>query len=234
MVSLGHTRGKKETRRKQKKALFYLPLHSLSVSLFQPARLPPDLSLSLSSSLRRKSPLFYLKEGEKGKAKKRNFFKPSFLSNLLDLVERVVVGLHAGIVGLLEADDDGVQHGAGLVNGNDLAGVVEPVALGAENLNLLEEFFFVRNRKKRRKKVREGVERADKERSGEIVGGRKAARSLSRGIGEKNSTRSSRALRAPLCTPVRSRSQHSPWSRAWGQSGAWGRRGQRRRPERGR
>lgn len=63
---------------------------------------------------------------------------PSLPLDLLDLVERVVVGLHPGVVGLLEAHDDGVEHRARLVDGDDLAGVVEPVALGAEDLDLEE------------------------------------------------------------------------------------------------
>jgi hypothetical protein len=39
----------------------------------------------------------------------------SVCSDLLDLVQGVVVGGHARVVGLLEPDDDGVQDGAGLL-----------------------------------------------------------------------------------------------------------------------
>ena len=55
--------------------------------------------------------------------------------SVLHLVEGVVVGGDAGVVHLLEAHDDGVAH-AGLVDGDDLAVVVEPVRLGAEDLHL--------------------------------------------------------------------------------------------------
>ena len=51
---------------------------------------------------------------------------------VLNLVERVVVGGDAGVVHL-ETHDDGVAH-TGLVDGDDLAVVVEPVRLGAEDL----------------------------------------------------------------------------------------------------
>ena len=55
--------------------------------------------------------------------------------SVLHLVEGVVVGGDAGVVHLLEAHDDGVAH-AGLVDGDHLAVVVEPVRLGAQDLHL--------------------------------------------------------------------------------------------------
>ena len=54
---------------------------------------------------------------------------------VLDLIERVVVGRHTRVVDLFETNDDRVAH-AGLVDGDDLAVVVEPVRLRAQNLNL--------------------------------------------------------------------------------------------------
>ena len=54
---------------------------------------------------------------------------------VLNLIERVVVGGNTRIVNLFETNDDRVSH-AGLVDGDDLAIIVEPVRLRAQNLNL--------------------------------------------------------------------------------------------------
>ena len=54
---------------------------------------------------------------------------------VLNLIERVVVGGNTRIVNLFETNDDRVSH-AGLVDGDDLAVIVEPVRLRAQNLNL--------------------------------------------------------------------------------------------------
>ena len=55
--------------------------------------------------------------------------------SVLNLIERVVVGGNTRIVNLFETNDDRVSH-AGLVDGDDLAVIVEPVRLRAQNLNL--------------------------------------------------------------------------------------------------
>jgi len=54
---------------------------------------------------------------------------------VLDLIERVVVGGHTRVVDLFKTNDDRVAH-AGLVDGDNLAVIVEPVRLRAQNLNL--------------------------------------------------------------------------------------------------
>ena len=54
---------------------------------------------------------------------------------VLNLIERVVVGGNTRIVNLFETNDNRVSH-AGLVDGDDLAVIVEPVRLRAQNLNL--------------------------------------------------------------------------------------------------
>ena len=54
---------------------------------------------------------------------------------VLDFVERVVVGGDARVVDLFETNDNRVAH-TGLIHRDDLAVVVEPVGLRAENLNL--------------------------------------------------------------------------------------------------
>ena len=55
--------------------------------------------------------------------------------SVLNLIERVVVGGNTRIVNLFETNDDRVSH-AGLVDGDDLTIIVEPVRLRAQNLNL--------------------------------------------------------------------------------------------------
>ena len=149
MGSHGAEESKKAKKRNSKKRCFIYSscvfFFSSSLLSFHPhTALRPTLSLPSSGNHRITTAVLLKKERprkERHKKKKVSqkllsfFLFPSF-SNLLDLVERVVVGLHAGVVGLLEADDDGVQHGARLVDGDDLAGVVEPVALGAEDLDL--------------------------------------------------------------------------------------------------
>ena len=55
--------------------------------------------------------------------------------HLLNLVQGVVVCGHTSVVDLLEADNNRVAD-AGLVDGHNLAGVLEPVGLGPQDLHL--------------------------------------------------------------------------------------------------
>lgn len=54
---------------------------------------------------------------------------------LFNFVQGVVVCADTGIVDLFKANDDGVADAA-LVNGDDLAGLTEPVRFGAEDADL--------------------------------------------------------------------------------------------------
>jgi hypothetical protein len=150
---LGHTGAEKTAGTRELENTFvYLLLFSSLLSFFLPTTaLPP--SLSLHPKIIASPPLFYVKKRpHRNEAHDKEGGQESLPSNLLDLVERVVVRLHAGVVGLLEAHDNRVQHGPRLVDGDDLAGVVEPVALGAEDLDLI---LFVGSGKRKREREKE-------------------------------------------------------------------------------
>lgn len=134
----------KKNRGIRKKTLFYQLLLVVSFpSLLCASHLLSPFHPEIIAS---PTPLFYLKK--KGKKREKEVLK--LFLNLLDLVERVVVGLHARVVGLFEADDNGVEHGAGLVDRDDLARVVEPVALGAEDLDLSQLLVWESGRREER------------------------------------------------------------------------------------
>ena len=148
---------------------FSVVFFSFSLLSFSSSHTPrfPPISLSIHRIITTTAVL--LTKGKASDEKEKRLKTLSLSSsNLLDLVERVVVGLHAGVVGLLEADDDRVKHGSGLVDGDDLAGVVEPVALGAEDLDLLEKE-RERERKKEREKESERKKRASRKKERERV-----------------------------------------------------------------
>ena len=65
----------------------------------------------------------------------RSRFHPRGAHLVLDLIERVVVRGNTRVVDLFETNDNRVPH-AGLIDGDDLAVVVEPVRFRAQNLNL--------------------------------------------------------------------------------------------------